>query len=224
MTDRAEAGERATMTRPVVTLFEMYGSGAAEIGPIVAETLGVPWVPQALSSESIEEAEVARAADPDEGLLSRILRMLGGTPNPLQDDSGGQALFAALDHDMVQQNTRTVLESTRNGGVILGRNATVILADRPHTVHVLLTGRVEDRVARAARAAAISSDQAARRQVREDAVRREMSQRLYSWDPQDPARYDMVINTSRFDVQRSTEIILVASRAALGPASPDSPS
>jgi glucuronide carrier protein len=212
------------MTRPVVTLFEMYGSGAAEIGPIVAETLGVPWVPQALSSESIEEAEVARAADPDEGLLSRILRMLGGTPNPLQDDSGGQALFAALDHDMVQQNTRTVLESTRNGGVILGRNATVILADRPHTVHVLLTGRVEDRVARAARAAAISSDQAARRQVREDAVRREMSQRLYSWDPQDPARYDMVINTSRFDVQRSTEIILVASRAALGPASPDSPS
>ena len=224
MTDRAEAGERATMTRPVVTLFEMYGSGAAEIGPIVAETLGVPWVPQALSSESIEEAEVARAADPDEGLLSRILRMLGGTPNPLQDDSGGQALFAALDHDMVQQNTRTVLESTRNGGVILGRNATVILADRPHTVHVLLTGRVEDRVARAARAAAISSDQAARRQVREDAVRREMSQRLYSWDPQDPSRYDMVINTSRFDVQRSTEIILVASRAALGPASPDSPS
>ena len=224
MTDRAEAGERATMTRPVVTLFEMYGSGAAEIGPRVAETLGVPWVPQALSSESIEEAEVARAADPDEGLLSRILRILGGTPNPVQDDSGGQALFAALDHDMVQQNTRTVLDATRNGGVILGRNATVILADRPHAVHVLLTGRVDDRVARAARAAGISSDRAARRQVKDDAVRREMSQRLYSWDPQDPARYDLVINTSRIDVQRSAEIIVAASRAALGPASPDSPS
>lgn len=212
MTDQAEGGERATVTKPVVTLFEMYGSGAAEIGPRVAETLGVPWVPQALSSESIEEAEVARASDPDEGLLSRILRMLGGTPNPLQDDSGGQALFAALDHQMISQNTRTVLEATRNGGVILGRNATVILADRPHTVHVLLTGRVEDRVARAARAAGISSDQAARRQVREDAVRREMSQRLYSWDPQDPARYDVVINTSRIDVRRCAEIILLASR------------
>jgi Cytidylate kinase-like family len=212
MTDQAEGGGRAAVTKPVVTLFEMYGSGAAEIGPKVAETLGVPWVPQALSSESIEEAEVARASDPDEGVLSRILRMLGGTPNPLQDDSGGQALFAALDHQMISQNTRTVLEATRNGGVILGRNATVILADRPHTVHVLLTGRVEDRVARAARAARISADQAARRQVREDAVRREMSQRLYAWDPQDPARYDVVINTSRIDVPRCAEIILLASR------------
>ena len=212
MTDHADAGEGATVTKPVVTLFEMYGSGAAEIGPKLAETLGVPWVPQALSSESIEEAEVARASDPDEPLLSRILRMLGGTPNPLQDDSGGQALFAALDHQMVSQNTRTVLEATRNGGVILGRNATVILADRPRTVHVLLTGRVEDRVARAARAAGISSEKAARRQVKEDAVRREMSQRLYAWDPQDPARYDVVINTSRIDVGRCAEIILLTSR------------
>ncbi len=47
-------------------------------------------------------------------------------------------------------NNRTVLQYVREGGVIVGRNGAVILADRPHTFHVLLTGSVEDRVARAA--------------------------------------------------------------------------
>ena len=83
------------------------------------------------------------------------------------------------------------------GGVIIGRNATVILAARPRTLHVLLTGDVKDRVQRAAEAAGIPLDQAARRQGREDQVRADMSRVLYGWDPHDPARYDLVINTSR---------------------------
>ena len=107
------------------------------------------------------------------------------------------------------------IDSTRDGGVILGRNATVILAGRPNTIHVLLTGKVEDRVARAAAAAGIPLERAARRQVVEDNVRSEMSQRLYAWNPQDPSRYDLVINTSRIDPSTAVEIIV---RAGLGTA------
>lgn len=212
MTVRDENAATTTMTKPVVTLFEMYGSGATEVGPKVAEALGVPWVSQAFTSEAIEEAAEQARAEADTGLLSRIFRALGGIPNPMQDDSRGQAMYAASDHDMVAENNRYVLDSTRDGGVILGRNATVILAARPNAVHVLLTGSVEGRVARAAAAAGITREQAVRRQVVEDDVRSEMSQRLYAWNPQDPSRYDLVINTSRIDLPTAVGIIVAASR------------
>ncbi len=199
------------MPKPIVTLFELYGSGAEQVGPPVAEALGVRWEPQAFASESIEAAMEARAEEPDDGLLSRIFRTLGGAPSVL-DDRGGRALFAATDYELVQENNRHVLEATKDGGVILGRNGAVILAGRPNALHVLLTGRVEDRIARAAPAAGISPEQAARRQVDEDGIRAEMSQRLYHWDPRDPSRYDLVINTSRLDIAATVEVIVTASR------------
>jgi glucuronide carrier protein len=202
------------MARPIVTLFELYGSGAEEIGAKVADALGVHWEPQAFSSDAIEAAEGARHEEPDDSLLSRVFRTLGGSPGVL-DDRGGQALFAKSDFELVQENNRHVLEATKDGGVLLGRNGAIILADRPGAVHVLLTGDVEDRVARAAAAAGISREQAARRQVSEDAIRAEMSQKLYSWDPRDPSRYDLMINTSRLDVPTAVEIIVAAIRGRL---------
>ncbi|MGB8382334.1 MAG: cytidylate kinase-like family protein [Dermatophilaceae bacterium] len=198
------------MPKPLVTLFEMYGSGAEQIGPRVAEALGVPWIGQAFSSDTIEGA--AAQADPDDGLLSRIFRTLGGTPN-VQDDRGSRVLYDKSDYEMVQGNTRFVLDSTRDGGVILGRNGAIILADRPGSLHVLLTGVVGDRVARAAQAAGIDLARAARRQVSEDAVRAEMSRQLYQWDPQDPARYDLVINTSRIELDSAVDVIVGLSQA-----------
>ena len=60
-------------TRPVVTIFESYGSGAATVGPRVAEALGVRFLGQVFSSEQLEEAELAA----DGGVVSRILQFLG---------------------------------------------------------------------------------------------------------------------------------------------------
>jgi len=96
--------------------------------------------------------------------------------------------------------------------VILGRNGAVILADRPGALHVLLTGRSEDRIARAAETAGISPEQAARRLETEDSIRAEISQRFYHWDPRDPSRYDLVVSTSRLDIPTTVEIIVTASR------------
>ena len=199
------------MPKPIVTLFELYGSGAELIGPAVAEELGLPWEPQAFASETIEAATAARSEDPDDSLLSRIFRTLGGGPGVL-DDRSFRALFDATDYELIQENTRHVLESTKDGGVILGRNGAVILADRPGALHVLLTGRSEDRIARAAETAGISHEQAARRLEVEDSIRAEISQRFYHWDPRDPSRYDLVVSTSRLDIPTTVEIIVTASR------------
>jgi len=102
------------MPKPIVTLFELYGSGAELIGPAVAEELGLPWEPQAFASETIEAATAARSEDPDDSLMSRIFRTLGGGPGILED-RGGRALFAQSDYELVQDNNRHVLDQLATG-------------------------------------------------------------------------------------------------------------
>jgi len=98
--------------------------------------------------------------------------------------------------------------------VIVGRNGAVILAKRPATVHVLLTGAPEDRINRAVNEYGISPDVAAARQKREDQVRADMSLTLYGWDPRQPDRYDLVFNTSRISLDSVVDAILAAVRGA----------
>jgi cytidylate kinase len=113
-------------------------------------------------------------------------------------------------------NTATVQRWARDGGVIVGRNGAFILADLPNALHVKLDAPVEQRIARAAQEAGISTDRAARRQKNEDRVRADMSIELYGWDPHDATRYDLVVNTGRMDPDACVEIIAQACRTKLG--------
>lgn len=193
---------------PVVTLFEQFGAGASYVGQKVADSLGLPFHGQAFSSEAIESGG---RSNEDDATLARVFAVMGGAYAGL--DGREIANTQRQKYELVITNNRQVHDFAAVGGVIMGRNATVILADRPSTVHVLLTGKVEDRIARAAKDAGVSPAQAAKRQRREDEVRAEMSLTLYGWDPRQPDRYDLVLNTSRIDLDRVVDTILAAVRA-----------
>jgi cytidylate kinase len=209
MPDRIDA--EAGPTRLVVTLFESYGSGAGYVGPRVAQALGVPFHSQAFSSEEIEQAEGEREK---EGVLGRVFSAMGGTYAGL--DGPSVAMAQRDDYDLVMANTRQVQEEARQGGVLVGRNAALILANRPATLHVKLDGPLTQRIERAAREAGISIERAAKRQKREDQVRADMSLQLYGWDPRATERYDVVINTGTMDLDTCAEIIAVAARIKAG--------
>ncbi|MGC0250583.1 AAA family ATPase [Pseudactinotalea sp. Z1748] len=193
----AESGRGAadgTSPRPVVTIWGQYGAGAEAIGRVVAERLGLPYHEQAFSSEEIAGGTDAGSLK-NRATLAQVFSAMGGAYGGFE---GRDVVTTQKEkRDLVADNNDTVWRYAEEGGVIIGRNATVILAARPRTVHVLLTGDVKDRVQRAAEATGIPVDKAARRQGREDQVRADMSRVLYGWDPHDPARYDLVINTSR---------------------------
>jgi cytidylate kinase len=195
-----------------VTLFESYGSGAGHIGPRVAQTLGLPFHPQAFSSDEIENATVHRER---QGTLSRILTALGGGSYAALDGPA-VAMAQADDHDLVLENTRVVKEQARVGGVIVGRNGALILADQPATLHVMLDGPVRQRIERAARDSNIDIERAAKRQKREDQVRADMSIQFYGWDPRDTSRYDLVVNTGTMDLDTCVDIIVQAVRIKAG--------
>lgn len=197
-----------TDTKPVVTIFESYGAGADYVGHRVAERLGLPFHSQAFSSEAIEGD--AKAANEEAATLAQVFSVLGGAYGGF--DGRDVATTQRQQYDLVMENNAVVWQYAQEGGVIVGRNAPVILADRPRTVHVLLTGSVEDRVARAAKSAGITLEQAAKRQEREDQVRADMSIVLYGWDPRLPDRYDIVLNTSRIPLDAAVDAIVDAVR------------
>jgi cytidylate kinase len=198
-----DAGSR----RLVVTLFESYGSGASYIGPRVAQALGVPFHEQAFSSQQIEDAAERRA---DEGVLSRFFGTVGGSYAGIEGPS--VAMAQRDDYELVLENTRIVQEQAKQGGVIVGRNGALILADWPGALHVQLDGPVSQRIERAARDSGIDVQRAAKRQKREDQVRAEMSREFYHWDPRETDRYDLMVNTGTMDLDTCVDIIVAAAR------------
>jgi glucuronide carrier protein len=207
------AGDTArtvTTERPVVTIFELYGAGADYVGRKVAEALGLPYHAQAFSSEEIEGG--ADAATEQGATLAQVYSVMGGAYGGFE---GRDVVTTQRQkYELIMDNNRKVWEQAESGGVIVGRNGAVVLAERPRSLHVLLTGAVEDRVARAAREAGISSERAHARQKREDQVRADMSIVLYGWDPRLPERYDLVINTSRISLDAAVTAIVDAVRVS----------
>ncbi|MBB2924379.1 AAA family ATPase [Cellulomonas cellasea] len=197
---------------PVVTVFEHYGAGADEVGRAVADALGVPFHAQAFTSEQLEGGDAS--ATEQGAVLAQVYGVLGGAYGGLEGRD--VATTQRQKYDLVIANNLAVWELADRGGVIVGRNGAVVLAERPRTLHVLLTGDVEDRVDRAARTAGVPRERAAARQRVEDRVRAEMSLALYGWDPRLPDRYDLVVNTSRIPVDRAVATVVHAVEGTAG--------
>lgn len=201
---------KQTLGVPLVTIFEQYGAGAEAIGQRVAAQLGVPYIGQAVSSETFEAAAERDAAEAN--FFERFLRSL--TPMPTDADLTWD-LASRTDHEIVTENTESLLELAGRGAVILGRNATKIFAREPKALHVKLTGPADARVAYAAAQAGIPLDQARKRQEREDRVRADLARRLYRWDPTQTQPFDLIVNTASFTADHAADIIVLAFKYAV---------
>ena len=204
----------AGSTTPVVTLFESFGSGAEYIGQRVAAALGVPFHAGAFSSQEIEDAMTRREAG---GMLSRVFGAMGGTYAAYAGLEGGSVPDAQRDnYELVMENTREVVKSAQQGGVIMGRNGALILADWPAALHVKLDGPLQARLKRIAETSGMSLEHAARRQKQEDQVRADISLELYGWNPQEFDHYDLLVNTGLMDLDMCVDIIVAAAKVKAG--------
>lgn len=201
---------RPILDVPLVTIYEEYGAGAEAIGKRVARLLGVPFIGQSVSSETFEAAAQRDAVEAN--FFERFLRSF--TPMPTDTDLVWD-LASRTDHEIVSENTESLLWLAAEGAVIVGRNATKILHREPQALHVKLTGPVEARVAYASAKSGIPLDQARRRQEREDRVRADLARRLYRWDPTQSELFDLTINTASFTDAHAADLIVSAFRFAV---------
>jgi cytidylate kinase len=201
----------------LVALSASYGAGGSRVGPALAERLGVPFLDRAIPFAVSErlDVDVETAQQHDErlggGRLERILRgFIGqnvGAPVPVASEM-------TIDEDFRRATEEVLLAQAASGaGVILGRGAVIVLRSRPEVLRARLDGPPDRRAVQAARLASIEPDEAQRTLKRLDRAHADYTRRFYAADICDPELYDIVLDSTRIDLDKCVELLEVAARA-----------
>ncbi len=112
-----------------------------------------------------------------------------------------------------RETERVLRELADSGGVILGRAAQIVLADRRDALHVRLDGPEEGRRVLAARRGDLSDEEAAELQRTSDRGREGYVAHFYRTDVHDPALYHVIIDGTVVGPDACVEMIVTAARS-----------
>lgn len=199
---------------PIVTLWGTYGSGTRRIAELLSEELGVPLHAGAFSSDDLERAADPAAKPEPDGNAWYLVQAIRETGRKYPTLNRLPTLERHA-HEARSELIEAVQNDAKRGGVFMGRNGTMILADYPNALHVKLDGPCRERVQRGMEEDGISLAHARNRCRFEDDVRSQMSVSLFDWDPRDIDGYDLVLNTVQLSDAEVVEVITAASRMKL---------
>jgi cytidylate kinase len=198
----------------VVTIARLTGSGGDIIASKVARELGYDLVDASLISKVAEQAGVSldHVRSLDEKTQSRAVEWLLSFITPRIEKI--MTNESQLNPEGYIEYVRSIILGLADKGnmVIVGRGGQFILRERENAFHVRLVANMETRVYWLKQYYAISDAEAADRIRRSDTMRRNFIERYFraNWD--DPLAYNMIINTSRFDIDEVSADIVDAVR------------
>jgi cytidylate kinase len=134
----------------------------------------------------------------------------------MPDPVGGVLPTASLpDARAYRVQTERVLGEVAegDGGVVLGRAAAVVLAERPDALHVRLDGPRDRRLAAAVARAGRPREEVRREMEAADRGREAYVRHFYRCDPADPRHYHLVVDSTAFPVETVVALIVTAARA-----------
>ncbi|WP_448615932.1 cytidylate kinase-like family protein [Modestobacter sp. URMC 112] len=201
----------------VVTVSASFGAGGPEIATAVAERLGLPFHDRAIPVLVAGRlgVPVAEAEANDETIargLWRLITSLGSMPDPV----GGVLPVSTLpDERAYRDQTERVLAeiAAGPGGVVLGRAAAMVLADRPDALHVRLDGPPAGRLAAARALLDLPEDQVRREMEAADAARVAYVRHFYRADPADARHYHLVVDATALPHDVVVDMVVAAARA-----------
>jgi cytidylate kinase len=201
----------------IVTISAAYGAGGAEVGPAVAEELGLPFHDRAIPAQVAGRlgVPVAEAEANDETVvrgLWRLVASLGTMPDPV---GGVMPSAAEPDERAYRAQTERVLAEMAEGAgvVVLGRAAALVLRDRPDALHVRLDGPVERRLAAAVARSRRPEDQVRRDLEANDRTREAYVRHFYRCDPAAARHYHLVVDSTALPLLTVVELVVTAARA-----------
>ncbi len=173
------------------------------------------------------------------GFRDRLANMLrtflersavGGLEDPLIGSSGLEVLLARsyaevgaeasgsaqeLDDAVYIKTISTIISELGQRGniVIVGRGSQVILKELPTALHVLTQAPLELRTRRIVERDQLTPEEASERVHELEGGRAAFHRKFFKVDVNDPALYDLVIDTSRLPYAVAAEIVAVAARA-----------
>ncbi len=211
----------------VVTISAQYGAHGSAVAPAVAEALGLPFVDRAIPVQvaralgvSMEEC-LARDDRAETGWVSRWLAgaaRVAAVTGTVPTAPIGDAVGTLVSDQAFVAHTEKVIRgmATSTGGVVLGRAAAVVLADRPGTLHVRLHGPRERRLRQAMASRGIDAATAQREMADADRARAAYVRRFYRRDPDDAGLYHLVCDSTAIPPAAVAELITSMARAMTG--------
>ncbi|MDD5700946.1 MAG: cytidylate kinase-like family protein [Dehalococcoidales bacterium] len=202
---------------PVITIRGKLGSGAPEIGKLIAEKLGIDYIDREIIAQvatmlSLEEHEIIAKETPPYTLRGRIGEAL---QRGYAAGVGIQGAYLPvwqipLDDNRYIEALGSFIKELAQGhsAVIFGRGSQFILRNHPQTTHVSVTAPFNTRLKRIMEAKKLNEDAAKKEICHSDNMSREFNKRYFGADPEAPANYDLVINTERISYETAAAIVL----------------
>lgn len=217
---------------PVITISRQFGAAGAPIGRALAERFDAEFLDRAIVTQAalragIPEHELESYDERLPTMWQRVASALAAAPEPaIAGVPFSASLAPTTVHERLIEITRGVIEEAadRGNAVILGRGGAFILADHPNAFHVQLHASLDARV-RYLLARVDDIPVEARPEeggLRElcqtiDAARADYITQVFGADWRDVTYYDLALDTGTLGVERSTDLIEAAVRAAEPP-------
>jgi cytidylate kinase len=206
-----------------VTITGDYGAGGSYVAPAVAAALGLPMLDRAISTDvaaalhvSVQEATGGQLKRSLVGRFFGVLAPLSagvlgaGTDAAPPDADFVRADDAEIFRDQAESIMRAALAS---GAVIHGRAGAAAFCHEKQVLHVRLVGALDARIAQGAALEHVSIDEARRAQPQVDQARAHYVRRLYNVRIDDPTLYDLLIDSTRLNLDSCVDLIVQAYKA-----------
>jgi CMP/dCMP kinase len=208
---------------PVITISRQFGAAGVPVGKALAERFESELLDRAIVAQvavrsGIPEAEIESYDERLPSFWQRVSTALASAPpEPLMVDLPYvEQLPAASMQDKLAAITRAVIEEAaqRGNAVIMGRGGAFILRGHENVLNVQLHASIDTRVRYLlSRVEEVPADvRPEEKSLRAlchsvDAARGEYLKRLFGADWLDTRNYDLAIDTGRFGVEKTTDLI-----------------
>jgi cytidylate kinase len=196
----------------LITLSREYGAGGSELGMLLGAELGWPVLDRDLAHRIAERlrckhTDVEALDEKAPTWLERIAAAFTVVPSdaPILPDPSGTP-----DPDALAQATKAVLlEAARTPPlIVIGHGANCLLRNRRDVLRIRVTAPYEVRVRRVAERTGMPLPKAAADVRHRDADRRHYLERYYKSDSNNPAEYDIQINTATIPLAMAARLVL----------------
>ena len=195
----------------VITISRQFGSGGRTLGKMIADRMGYTFADSDIIQEIAKEANVSQewveSFEKEAGTkLSRIISSMVSQrwlDRILKDERG------YLDEQIYLDYLVLIIAKMADEGdtVILGRGSQYILDDHPDAFHVLLIDELENRIKFMMEHYDMNEKRATRVVTNEDKRRMGLYSKLGKKDYDSPSLYHLVLNMSRFSLEKATKLI-----------------
>ncbi|MBF0108624.1 MAG: cytidylate kinase-like family protein [Magnetococcales bacterium] len=187
---------------PVVTVSRDVGAGGGHIAELLAQQLGIPCYGYSMVDDIIKEAKT------DKHLMDLMDERYPSILEHWISDLILKGSFSKAEYH--RRLTQTVYAIASTGGVILGRGAHLILANRPNVFRVRIEGSLEPCAKRVSKRENVTIDEAKRIIADRTRERAEFLRDFYKQFPNNLRYSDLVVNTDKVSDENAVAIILFA--------------